>query len=222
MSDMAAPAEGRRTEPPGDLGRSRVRGRVGGHGLDVGLGLGPGVDLDPGPAVGLEVEIGVDPVIDRGMRVGPTTVAAVMHFDDLYRSQFERMVRLAHVLVDTQEEAEEVVQDAFATVLTRFARIDHPEAYLRRCVLNGARQVLRRRRIVRRQPVPPVESSSLAFNHVLDAVRRLPHRQRAAIVLRYEMQLSDAEIAQSLRVPIGTVKSTLHRAVARLRLEVEP
>ena len=48
----------------------------------------------------------------------------------------------------------------------------------------------------------------------------LPARQRAAVVLRYELQLTDAEIAETLKVPIGTVKSTLHRAIARLREEV--
>lgn len=150
-----------------------------------------------------------------------STVGDEGGFDDLYRRRFTPMVRLAFVLVDTQEEAEEVVQDAFAALLPRFRRIDNPDAYLRRSVLNGARQVLRRRRIVRRQPQPRPEHATQSFNHVLDAVRRLPHRQRAAIVLRYEMQLSDAEIASALRMPIGTVKSTLHRAIARLRLEVE-
>ena len=55
---------------------------------------------------------------------------------------------------------------------------------------------------------------------MIDAVRRLPARQRAAVVLRYELQLTDAEIAETLKVPIGTVKSTLHRAIARLREEV--
>jgi len=148
-------------------------------------------------------------------------MAAQPSFDDLYRERFAPMVRLAFVLVDTQEEAEEVVQEAFAALLTRFRRVDNPDAYLRRSVLNGARQVLRRRRIVRRQPEPRAEAATLDYNHVLDAVRRLPHRQRAAIVLRFEMQLSDAEIAKALRMPIGTAKSTLHRAIARLRLEVE-
>ena len=68
---------------------------------------------------------------------------------------------------------------------------------------------------------PRIDDSALGFNHLLDAVRRLPHRQRSAVVLRFEMQLTDAEIAESLRMPIGTVKSTLHRALARLRTEVE-
>lgn len=142
-------------------------------------------------------------------------------FDELYRAQYERMVRLAYVLVDTQEEAEEAVQDAFAAVLPRFGRLTNPEAYLRLCVLNRCRQVLRRRRVVRRHPSPRLDDSALGFNHLLDAVRRLPHRQRSAIVLRFELQLTDAEIAKSLRVPIGTAKWTLHRALARLRKEVE-
>jgi RNA polymerase sigma factor (sigma-70 family) len=119
------------------------------------------------------------------------------------------MVRLAFVLVDTQEEAEEAVQDAFAAVLPRFGRLDNPEAYLRLCVLNRCRQVLRRRRVVRRQPAPRIDDSALGFNHLLDAVRRLPHRQRSAVVLRFEMQLTDAEIAESLRMPIGTVNANV-------------
>ena len=162
-----------------------------------------------------DVALPIDDVHIDGV-LTPTT-----DFDTIYRLHFARMVRLAFVLVDTQEEAEEVVQDAFAVLLPRLHRLDSPEAYLRRCVMNGARQVLRRRRIVRRQRSVDAESSSLEFNHVVDAVRRLPHRQRAAVVLRFEMQLSEAEIAETLGVPVGTVKSTLHRALARLRLEIE-
>jgi RNA polymerase sigma factor (sigma-70 family) len=151
----------------------------------------------------------------------PGTSTVRPRIDDLYRDQFERMVRLAHVLVDTQEEAEEVVQDAFAALFPRYERIDNPLAYLRGSVLNGARHRLRRRRVVRRHPAPQAEEVALPYNHVIDAVRRLPHRQRSVIVLRYELQLSDGEIAEALRVPLGTVKSTMHRALARLRMEVE-
>lgn len=149
------------------------------------------------------------------------TVDEAVGFDNLCRRRFVPMVCLAFVVVDTQEEADEVVQDVFAALLPRFRRIENPDSYLRRSVLNGARQVLRRRRIVRRRPQPRPEHSTASFNHVLDAVRRLPHRQRAAIVLRFEIQLRDAEIASALRMPIGTIKSTLHRAITRLRLEVE-
>jgi len=60
----------------------------------------------------------------------------------------------------------------------------------------------------------------MVYNHVMDAVRRLPARQRAAVVLRYELQLTDPEIAETLKMPVGTVKSTLHRAITRLREEI--
>ena len=124
------------------------------------------------------------------------------------------------VLVDSQEQAEEVVQDAFAALYLKYRLVSTPLPYVRASVLNGSRKVLRRRLLMRRLPSEPQADGALVYNHVIDAVRRLPARQRAAVVLRYELQLTDAEIAETLKVPIGTVKSTLHRAIARLREEV--
>jgi RNA polymerase sigma factor (sigma-70 family) len=141
-------------------------------------------------------------------------------FEELYARQYAPMVRLAHTLVDTRPRAEEVVQDAFAAVFERYQRIDHPEAYLRVTVLNGCRRVLRRRVLSRNHPVPPSEDAELGASHVIDAIRRLPHKQRSMIVLRYDLQLTDAEIADTLAIPIGTVKSTLYRALGALREEL--
>ena len=141
-------------------------------------------------------------------------------FDTLYRREFVGLVRLAMVLVDNQEQAEEVVQDAFAGLYLRYRVVSTPLAYVRASVLNGSRKVLRRRLLVRRYPDPPIDEGELVYNHVLDAIRRLPPRQRAAVVLRYELQLTDVEIADTLKMPLGTVKSTMYRALARLRLEV--
>jgi len=143
-----------------------------------------------------------------------------MTFEELYAERYAAMVRLAHALVDTRQRAEEVVQDAFAAVYERFDRLETPEAYLRVCVLNNCRRVLRRRMLRRAQPVPVGADGELVFNHVVDAIRRLPHKQRSMIVLRYDLQLTDAEIAETLGVPIGTVKSTLHRALIALRQEI--
>jgi RNA polymerase sigma-70 factor (sigma-E family) len=151
----------------------------------------------------------------------PAARPAERGFEELYEVQYTPMVRVAHLLVDTVEQAEEVVQDAFAAVYLRWGRLENPGAYLRVAVLNGARKQLRRRRVARRAAVAPPEPHELEFNHVLDAVRRLPHRQRAVVVLRYELQLNEADIATTLGIPPGTVKSTLHRALARLREEVE-
>jgi RNA polymerase sigma-70 factor (sigma-E family) len=152
----------------------------------------------------------------------------VTTFDELYRRTFAPMVRLAYVLVDTDEQAEEVVQDAFAALYVRWHKVTDPEAYLRTSVLNGARAVLRRRRVLRRRAhelhVVDAEEDAGATRsgQIVDIVRRLPARQRAVVVLRYEMQLSEAEIAHTLDIPVGTVKSNLHRALARLRQEVTP
>lgn len=155
---------------------------------------------------------------DAGSRDAPPR--DVMAFEDLYARQYAPMVRLAHTLVDTPQRAEEVVQDAFAAVYERYQRLDNPEAYLRVTVLNGCRRVLRRRMLRRAQPVPPAHDAELVYNHAVDAIRRLPHRQRSMVVLRYDLQLTDAEIATTLGVPIGTVKSTLHRALTALRQEI--
>ena len=141
-------------------------------------------------------------------------------FEVLYEREFRPMVRLATALVDAPDQAEEVVQDAFAALYLRYRLVENPEAYLRVCVLNGGRKVLRRRRLMRQQPPIAEDHGELGFNHVVDAVRRLPTKQRNVVVLRYELQLSDPEIAETLGIPVGTVKSTLHQALARLRTTV--
>ncbi|MBK5332159.1 MAG: sigma-70 family RNA polymerase sigma factor [Ilumatobacteraceae bacterium] len=150
----------------------------------------------------------------------PVEVIVREPFDTLYHREFAGLVRLAMVLVDSQEQAEEVVQDAFAALYLKYRLVSTPLPYVRASVLNGSRKVLRRRMLARRLPSEPQPDGALVYNHVIDAVRRLPARQRAAVVLRYELQLTDAEIAETLKVPIGTVKSTLHRAIVRLREEV--
>ena len=141
-------------------------------------------------------------------------------FDELYRERYDAMVRLAYVLVDTAEDAEQVVQDAFVGLYKHFGRVEQPAAYLRTSVVNGARKMLRRRRVMRRTPDPAIETSEIGFDHTFDAIRRLPARQRELVALRYEQQLTDAEIADLLSMPIGTVKSRLHRAITALRKEL--
>jgi RNA polymerase sigma factor (sigma-70 family) len=154
--------------------------------------------------------------------VPATPVEAVVRepFDAFYHREFRGLVRLAMVLVDSQEQAEEVVQDAFAALYLRYQSVATPLPYVRASVLNGSRKVLRRRVLSRRLLGHPQPDNEMVYNHVIDAVRRLPAKQRAAVVLRYEMQLTDSEIAETLKMPLGSVKSTLHRAIAQLRQEI--
>jgi RNA polymerase sigma-70 factor (sigma-E family) len=143
----------------------------------------------------------------------------------LYRTQRLAMVRLALLLVDDRETAEDVAQDAFAALHRRWQSLHTEDAaigYLRTCVVNGARSVLRRRRTVRRQPQPDAdlfvaESADrrvlLAEEHreVIAAMRRLPARQREVIVLRYWSELSEPQIAATLGISVGSVKSSASR-----------
>src|SRR3954451_9262973 len=160
------------------------------------------------------------PMTEMSMPIVTIDVSVREPFDVLYHREFVGLVRLAMVLVDDQEQAEEVVQDAFAALYTRYRVVSTPLAYVRSSVLNGSRKVLRRRAIARRFAGRRIDDHEMVYNHIIDAVRRLPPRQRAVVVLRYELQLTDNEIAETLDIPVGTVKSTLHRAIARLRLEV--
>lgn len=158
-----------------------------------------------------------DPLAD-----GPPSEAVVVRegVESAYRRLYPQLVRLAYLLVDTVEHAEEAVQDAFAKAYPRWDRIENPDTYLRAAVVNACRSAQRRRRLVRRTPPPRVDDAVLGADHVADVVRRLPPTLRRVVVLRYYLQLSDPEIARTLGMAPGTVKSSLHRARAQMRKEL--
>jgi RNA polymerase sigma-70 factor (sigma-E family) len=156
--------------------------------------------------------------IERGDDLSPEVVA-VESFEDFYRRTWGLMVRLARLLVDDREEAVEVVQDAFSRVYPRFDRIEShsTDAYLRAAVLNGSRRHLRRRRLSLLHRPGLLDHGELGADHIIDAVRRLPRDRRDVVLLRYYLDLSEAEIARTLNIAPGTVKSRLHRALRDLR-----
>jgi RNA polymerase sigma-70 factor (sigma-E family) len=139
-------------------------------------------------------------------------------FEDLYRREYEGMSGVAFLLLDSSEAAAEVTHDAFAAVYERWDRIDEPGAYLRRCVINGCRDVQRRRHRERsRVSSSTITYEELGARELLDAIGELPMKQRAAVVLRYYEGLSEAETAAALDIPVGTVKSNVSRALDHLR-----
>jgi RNA polymerase sigma-70 factor (sigma-E family) len=145
-------------------------------------------------------------------------------FGAFYRSEYGRAVRLAWLLTGSRPGAEDVVQDAMAAVYRAFERIELPSAYLRRAVVNTARSWHRdERRQQERSTLLALEPHTVDARdaELLDAVARLPYRQRVVIVARYWGGWSEAEIAQSLSCRPGTVKSLASRALNRLRREVE-
>jgi len=142
-------------------------------------------------------------------------------FEQVYAESLPWLVRLARVALYDSSRAEEVVQDAFATLYGRYARIDTPSAYLRVTVLNGCRSANRRRAVAWRHRMVATDSVDDEPDHLLDAVRRLPTRRRDVILLRYYLDLTEAETAATLGIPIGTVKSTTHRALRNLKEAIE-
>ncbi len=144
-------------------------------------------------------------------------------FTELYRDRYASLVRLAVVVLDDDQVAEEVVQECFARLHLRWDRVDDPASYVRRSVVNACRDVLRRRRVERtflrrsRPPGPSPEPDYLG-----DALARLPARERIALVLRHYEGLSEREIAEAMHCPAGTVKTLLHRGTQRLRGQIEP
>ncbi len=149
----------------------------------------------------------------------------------LYAAHWARLVRLSVLLVRDRASAEEVVQDAFVALHGRWRRLRDPDralAYLRRCVVNRSRSVLRHRVVVDRHAAaqrlpdaaPAADERSLARSRrvtVLDALRQLPPRQREVLALRYYLDLSEADIAETLGISRGAVKSHASRGAARLR-----
>jgi RNA polymerase sigma-70 factor (sigma-E family) len=154
--------------------------------------------------------------------------------EDLYREHYASLVRLAAMLVDDVATCEEVVQDAFVAIHRRGLEnvpADRIPAYLRSAVLNGARSQLRKRHVRRQlRAVPPTPAQPSpergAELHqqqqiVLDALRSLSDRQRDVLVLRYWMELSETEIAETLDISPGTVKTHAKRGLEALATRLE-
>ena len=154
--------------------------------------------------------------------------AGVSAWDDveiLYRDHRAELVRLAGLLLDEPGACEEVVQDAFIALHLHRGAVasEKVPAYLRSAVLNGARSRLRRRRVADRLgrilpgvTASPEDEAVLGERRaaVLAAVRRLPRRQMEVVVLRYWLDLSEAQIAATLGISAGSVKVHASRALA--------
>lgn len=155
-----------------------------------------------------------DPALDPGHDTG---------LAQLFVAERLPMVRLAALMVGSRVIAEEIVQDAFASVSERWDRLDRPGGYLRTTVVNGCAQVLRRRSVEDRHRMVEFAIPDETTERLIElrsALDRLTERQRIVIVLRYFADLSDREIAQTLDVRPATVRSLAHRALTALRREL--
>jgi RNA polymerase sigma-70 factor (sigma-E family) len=167
------------------------------------------------------------------IRPAPSVWDADRVVTEIYHGEYKSLVRLAVLLVHDVPTAEEVVQDAFEAMHTAWRRLrdsDKALSYLRQAVVNKSRSVLRHRTVVDKNAPKPApdepsaEQGALALierSAVVAALRTLPDRQREAIVLRYYADLSEADIAATMGISKGAVKSHTARAMAALKTILE-
>ncbi len=160
--------------------------------------------------------------------------------EELYAAHYRQLVRLSVLLDRDVETAEEVVQDSFVAMHDRWRSLrdpDHGLAYLRQAVVNRSRSELRHRGVQEKhadtaatstgplhQERPGADEDTIASERraaVLDALRTLPDRQREVLALRYYLDLSEADIASTLGISPGAVKTHASRGVASLRSLME-
>lgn len=144
-------------------------------------------------------------------------------FDEFFRAHYAHAVRLAHMLSGSNAYAEDLAQDAFIRVRKQFHRVDNPGGYLRAVTVNLCKNWHRSRGResdrLRRHGLPSPETS-LEHDELLGSLEQLPYRQRAVLVLRYWVDLSESDIAATLGCRPGTVKSLHARALAHLRKDL--
>ena len=158
------------------------------------------------------------------------STTADTEFGDFMRGRWPAMVRLAYALTGDAGHAEDVAQAAFARAYASWGRVRRagdPDAYVRRILINENRRRFRKHRVP--EDLHGDLSGSLAAQvtanqqgpeerqALLDALNRLGPRQRAVVVLRYWLDLSETETAAVLNCSVGTVKSQASRALATLR-----
>lgn len=155
--------------------------------------------------------------------VRPKLAAAAQTFDEFYRGTYRSMVLLARATTQSEEAAEEIVQDAFVQLYQRWDRVETPAAWMRRAVISLCTSWVRHTVQARSAPVAMPDRPTQDPDAVMDvwsALSKLPPRQRAAVVLRYLEDLPERDIAHALGCRVGTVKSTLSRARQSLRTEL--
>ncbi len=142
----------------------------------------------------------------------------------LYDREYPRLVRALLAMGGDRDAAEDAAQEAFVRLYRPgIERIERPPAWL---LTVGSRELFRdRRRRKREEPLPEVEPAApgapfeAAFDReeLLQALRKLPERQRGVVVARFYYDLSYEEIARAFDIKTGTVGATLHQAIASLR-----
>ncbi|WP_374116097.1 SigE family RNA polymerase sigma factor [Streptomyces sp. CoH27] len=157
----------------------------------------------------------------------------VDHLTETYRAHYRSLLGLAALLLDDTASCEDVVQEAFIRVHSARKRVRDPEktlAYLRQTVVNLSRSTLRRRILglkLLSKPMPDMASAEegaydqLERRDLIKAMKGLQRRQREVLVLRYFADMTEAQVAETLGISLGSVKAYGSRGIAALRVAME-
>ncbi|MFJ8788971.1 SigE family RNA polymerase sigma factor [Streptomyces sp. NPDC102462] len=157
----------------------------------------------------------------------------VDHLTETYRTHYRSLLGLAALLLDDTASCEDVVQEAFIRVHSARKRVRDPDktlAYLRQTVVNLSRSALRRRILglkLLSKPMPDMASAEegaydqLERDSLIKAMKGLQRRQREVLVLRYFADMTEAQVADTLGISLGSVKAYGSRGIAALRLAME-
>ncbi|MFF4578193.1 SigE family RNA polymerase sigma factor [Streptomyces sp. NPDC001389] len=170
-----------------------------------------------------------------GEAAAPPVVAGttVDHLTETYQAHYRSLLGLAALLLDDTASCEDVVQEAFIRVHSARNRVrdrDKTLAYLRQTVVNLSRSALRRRILGLRllsKPMPDMASAEegaydqLERDDLIRAMRGLQRRQREVLVLRYFADMTEAQVAETLGISLGSVKAYGSRGIAALRVAME-
>ncbi|WP_434975370.1 SigE family RNA polymerase sigma factor [Streptomyces mesophilus] len=176
---------------------------------------------------------GADDVMAAGTDATAAAGTTVDHLTETYRQHYRSLLGLAALLLDDTASCEDVVQEAFIRVHSARKRVREPEktlAYLRQTVVNLSRSALRRRILglkLLSKPMPDMASAEegaydqLERDALIKAMRGLQRRQREVLVLRYFADMTEAQVAETLGLSLGSVKAYGSRGIAALRVAME-
>jgi RNA polymerase sigma-70 factor (sigma-E family) len=152
-------------------------------------------------------------------------------FGEFVRTRWSALVGTAYLVTADRGIAEDCVQEALNQVYRRWTTLTlkgEPVGYARRAAINAALSRRRRRRVAEvpldaaAEPAAPDDPVAAVDPQLVAALRSLPPRMRAAVVLRFIEDRSEGETAELLGCTVGTVKSATSRGIARLRAALEP
>jgi len=147
-------------------------------------------------------------------------------FDEFFSQSVDRVLRVGRRLAGDPSVAEDLAAEAYARAYARWGTVRHhpaPEAWVLRTMANLAIDRSRKRQVVLRPEPAQSPADAVALHATLvEALARLPRRQRAVVTLRYLADMPERDVAAALSISTGSVKTHCSRGLAALRLQLAP